>query len=162
MFLQAQDCNSLRLSVSKTDPSCIGGGDGFIQITATGGSGNYTYYLNSEKKEASNNNLKEGSYFVTVTDGKGCRVEEKVMLKSTVSISAELKLVQNGESKDLVVENVGSQTPVRYVFTRYNEDFSKVTTESSSGRLNNVVNGNYLVDIYYKNGCFVSQSIMVQ
>ena len=42
-YSRQASCNSLSLSISSSSTTCNGGSDGSIDLTATGGSGIYTY-----------------------------------------------------------------------------------------------------------------------
>ena len=52
--------------------SCYGGGDGRIEITASGGTAPYTYAWTDGSAGAVNGGVPAGSYGVTVTDSQGC------------------------------------------------------------------------------------------
>ena len=73
-------CNSLSLSASSTSTTCNGGSDGSIDLTATGGSGIYTYswdkvqpnFINNFSTSEDPSGLSAGTYTVTVTDSWGC------------------------------------------------------------------------------------------
>ncbi|MDH5397112.1 MAG: T9SS type A sorting domain-containing protein, partial [Cyclobacteriaceae bacterium] len=67
-------------NVLPTHPQCIGGNDGQVDVTASGGVGPYDYSINNALKEAFNDintatfsNLSATAYSVNVTDSKGCK-----------------------------------------------------------------------------------------
>ena len=64
-------CN-ISLSSSVTDATCNGGSDGSINLTATGGSGSYTYSWDNGSTSEDPSSLSAGTYVVTVTDTWGC------------------------------------------------------------------------------------------
>lgn len=61
-----------------TDVSCFGGNDGALEIQAAGGSGPYTYSLNSGTFQASPifNNLTANSYTIRIQDANACEFIE--------------------------------------------------------------------------------------
>lgn len=80
-----------------TAENCIQGQTGgSLTVLATGGSGNYTYSWDNGATTATNSNLTDGFYTVTVSDG-------------TVSRSAT-RLVGGGEGIELTIS--GQETPV--------------------------------------------------
>ncbi|HEY1040132.1 MAG TPA: gliding motility-associated C-terminal domain-containing protein, partial [Bacteroidia bacterium] len=79
---------ALNASVSTTNVSCFGGNNGTASITASGGTGIYTYaWLPSGGSSANNNNLSAGDYTVQVKDANNCQLDK------TFSISEPPDLV---------------------------------------------------------------------
>ena len=60
-------CN-MSLSTSQTNVSCNGGSDGSIDLSASGGSGSYTYSWSTGATTQDLSSLSAGTYTVTVTD----------------------------------------------------------------------------------------------
>ena len=58
-------------SVSLTNPTTFGGSDGAINITPTGGNGNYTYSWSNGQTTQNISNLTAGSYTVDISDNIG-------------------------------------------------------------------------------------------
>ena len=79
-------------TTSKTDPTCYGSTNGSITITATGGTGPYTYRLGTVGpiNSATNTfpNLKAGSYRVYVQDATGCVGVSVVVLPQPAKTTA--------------------------------------------------------------------------
>ena len=76
---------AVTFTTSKTNPTCYNDTDGQIVVTASGGSGSYTYSKdNGSNYQASNtfSNLAVGSYFIKVKDSLQCTSSS-----STVSLS---------------------------------------------------------------------------
>jgi gliding motility-associated-like protein len=59
-------------SFNKTNPTCNGGSNGSMTVTATGGTGTYTYLWSSGGANATENGLAAGVHYVTITDANGC------------------------------------------------------------------------------------------
>ena len=72
------DCNTADLAiqlVASNSPTTCGTNNGSIQVSATGGGGDYTYTLNASttfQSSATFSSLGPGSYSVTVKDKNGC------------------------------------------------------------------------------------------
>ena len=58
--------------------SCNGASDGSIDVTVTGGTGNYTYTGNGADNSEDRSNLSAGTYSVIATDENGCSVSIEV------------------------------------------------------------------------------------
>ncbi|MFZ4547324.1 MAG: PKD domain-containing protein, partial [Bacteroidales bacterium] len=69
---------SATLSVSATAhiPTCVGGLDGSITTTVTGGTSPYSYQWSNGSTDAAPNGLTAGSYSVQITDANGCIVTD--------------------------------------------------------------------------------------
>ena len=76
--------NALTISPVLSPTSCLQVNDGAILLSATGGTGSYTYFVNSNySNNGSFSNLSHGSYTIAVTDSLGCTID------STVTITAD-------------------------------------------------------------------------
>ncbi len=74
--------------VSSTDISCHGAADGSGVVSASGGTGNYTYsWLPTGGSAANASNLMPGTYTVTVTDDGGCSDDVQITIAEPDSIS---------------------------------------------------------------------------
>jgi len=81
----------INISTSLTaEISFYNGSDAEITITATGGSGNYTYSLNGGTAQSSNvfSGLSSGTYSVVVTDDQGCDAVINVNIPNALQIIA--------------------------------------------------------------------------
>ena len=76
----------IRHSPRETNSNC-GLSNGSINITASGGSGTYTYNLNGGQFEPINffENLSSGLYAVTIEDSNGCQFPKDVIVNDNVS-----------------------------------------------------------------------------
>lgn len=63
---------ALSLSTAITPALCFGGSTGFIDLTATGGTGTRAYLWSNGSTTQDLSNLSAGTYCVTVTDANGC------------------------------------------------------------------------------------------
>lgn len=78
----------LSTSVSATDVSCYGLGDGSVTVTPSGGVSGYTYLWSNSQTSATVTGLVAGNYSVTVTDANNCTF----VSSSSVAEPAELLL----------------------------------------------------------------------
>ncbi len=77
-------------AVVTTDPSCNGGTDGSITITASGGTAPYTYSIDGGATAQGSNSftgLSAGSYAIEVTDDNGCTSTSSVTLNDPTAIT---------------------------------------------------------------------------
>jgi hypothetical protein len=76
--------------VNATLPTCKDGCDGALEVTANGGNGGYSYTWAT----GGNSNIKAGicpgSYTVAVTDVRGCKGENTVVLNNTPALPLDL------------------------------------------------------------------------
>ncbi len=94
-ILQVVDANGCTASSQVTIPTaaaldvgtavdpvrCTGGSDGRVQLTVSGGSGNYFYDWNTGSTDATLNNLSAGTYTVSVSDDNGCFINDTFTLE---------------------------------------------------------------------------------
>ncbi|MFN3784725.1 MAG: hypothetical protein ACK4R6_12475 [Spirosomataceae bacterium] len=141
--------------VSKIDLSCFGSNDGAIEVTAAGGTGNYTYTwsggVTTTTSKASS--LAAGTYTIMVTDANGC---QKTIQVELVQPASEITLTTShidpkcfndtGSASALAVGGNGSYT---YLWSN-----GAVTTE-----IVGVKAGNYTVTVRDAKGCSVSKTV---
>ena len=89
----------MTISENHTNILCNGGNDGSIDITVTGGTGNYTYLWNNGDTTEDLNNIPIGIYSVVVTDENECSIEIEVEITEPEVLS--ISFVTNpGEYSD--------------------------------------------------------------
>ncbi|MCO6475957.1 MAG: gliding motility-associated C-terminal domain-containing protein [Phaeodactylibacter sp.] len=141
-------------------PSCQGGSDGSIDITATGGTPGYTYAWSSGLgSNPDPTNLPMGAYTVTVTDANGCTQSRSFNVPagsgSNMAINAEVEDVScAGEANGSICLSVsGAQGGVTYAWS---------VSGVSGSCPGNLDGGNYTVTVYDDGGCFTSRSFLVE
>jgi len=72
----------LAVSISKTDETCSGLGNGSATATPSGGTSPYTYSWSNGRSTALVTGLTSGSYNITVTDSKSCTVSSSASIGS--------------------------------------------------------------------------------
>lgn len=147
------------LSVTATtDATCFGSSDGSITVTATGGTGSYTFSWNSAPSQntATASNLPAGNYAVTVTDAAGCSatingtVNEPAELIATVTGTDALCYQGTGSATVSVAGGTGTYT--------YSWDTNPVETTATVSGLSA---GNYNVTVTDANGCTDAGAITI-
>jgi Peptidase C10 family/Spi protease inhibitor/Secretion system C-terminal sorting domain/SprB repeat len=75
---------------SATNVSCNGLANGSASITATGGTGSYTYAWSNSQTTATISNLAPGTYKVTITDTKGCTATASQTISQPNALSGSI------------------------------------------------------------------------
>ncbi|GEM_PF-639286 len=144
---------SLSIEAAETMPSCIGM-VGSIDITVSGGTGNYNYAWNFGAATEDVDGLLAGDYTVTVTDANGCQITSMTTIVVPTAIEGTTTIVNpgcvgEGGQVDLTVS--GGTAPYTYSWT------NGATTED----LTDVAPGDYNVMITDANGCTTTVNAMV-
>ncbi|MBK8328529.1 MAG: gliding motility-associated C-terminal domain-containing protein [Bacteroidetes bacterium] len=149
-------------NVSIVEPLCTGDSNGTINVTATGGTGVYTYVLNPGA--VTNNtgifpNLGIGTYTITVTDINNCSTSTTVVMTQpnpmawTVNtfVSPTCNGVIDGSIQVTATGGVGI---INYLLLPNG-------TVNNTGFFNNINAGIYTVNATDANGCSISTTINV-
>ncbi len=70
--LEINEPDPIQIEMQSTDETANMGADGTAQVSASGGSGGFSYLWSNGETTASIQDLEPGSYTVTVTDGNDC------------------------------------------------------------------------------------------
>jgi len=139
---------------SSTDATC-GNSDGTASVSATGGTGAYSYEWSSGATTADVTGLAAGVYTVTVSDANNCEVDETVTINNsgaaTVSITFEGVSCYGGNDGTAAAFATGGTSPYSY--------------EWSTGATTNIVTGlsagTYGLTVTDATGCETINSIVV-
>jgi gliding motility-associated-like protein len=152
---------ALAVKVEKTDTKCAGENNGVIRLTASGGTGIYTYRWASPLTgtNATQNNLSAGTYAATVTDANGCQANTNIVIEGGGSPISVTDTVINR-----ITNNVGSITITvaggsgDYTYDwKGPEGFTRITKDA-----NNISTpGQYTLKITDSNGCSVSETYVI-
>ena len=146
-------------SLATTDLTCFESGDGTIDLTVSGGAGNYTYVWNTGATTQDLMGLGAGTYSVDITDGDGCTVTHS----ATLTEPASLAISETHTDEDCFGDLAGSidmtinggTAPYTYAWTLSGAAVG--TTED----LTNLTSGSYTVTVTDFNGCTATSTIQV-
>jgi gliding motility-associated-like protein len=82
-----QQPSSIAITETHTNVNCNGGNNGAINISVSGGTGNYTYLWNNNLVTQDLNNLTAGSYTVTVKDSSACAAQQTVTIAQPAALT---------------------------------------------------------------------------
>jgi len=137
----------LTLSMAASNPSCFGGSNGSVTVTASGGTPGYNYNWGGGVLTSGQTNLPPGPYTVTVTDNNGCTSLSFANLTAPAAISivpATTSVACNGGNNGTLTLTVtGGTSP-------YTFDWGGGVTSQNR---NNLVAGSYTVTVTDHVGC---------
>jgi gliding motility-associated-like protein len=141
-------------SVVVTPNDCNGDNTGGITITASGGSGNYTYSFGGSPFGASNSNLTlaAGAYAASVQDANGCQADTfGVVITEPTALSIDLMDIVNATCFDecdgsITATVSGGVGPYSYTWS---------TSPNDSIAIINLCDGLYDLTVTDDNGCTI-------
>ena len=157
----------LIVTSSSTNVKCKGGSDGSIQINVSGGCPNYTYTWTGGLSGSNPQNVKAGTYTVTITDISMPGQSKTVTVTITepangvsIALTGIVDASSATASDGKISLNITGGTP------NYNMVWSGPTSipdGSTSGAIdaNNVKEGSYNVTVTDANGCTATRSGIV-
>lgn len=135
--------------------SCNGDGSGGINVTITGGTGEYSYLWSDESTDEDRSDLAAGTYSLTVTDANGCTAETTVEVAQPAAITLEFEVADancNGENDGSINLTVtGGTPPVAFIWS------NGAGTED----INLLLAGTYTVSVMDFFGCETTGSATV-
>lgn len=147
------------ISSTPIDATCNGDCDGEITITATGGSGSFTYDIGSGPQASPTfTGLCDGPYTITVDDGALCQVDVNVDVNSPSPMGGGTSVTHEyfGNDGSINFSIVGGTGP--YTFDWTGPSAFTATTEDLTG----LAAGVYNVTVTDANGCvFTSANITI-
>jgi gliding motility-associated-like protein len=92
-YIEVLSPDIISFQVESTPVQCFGGDDGIISINVTGGTSPYQYAWSDGGDPADvRNDLMEGSYTITITDGNDCELEITSLVETPTPIEAQFTL----------------------------------------------------------------------
>lgn len=153
------DCDTNGVSISKVETTIASCGinDGSIVISATGGSGAYTYSLNGGELQASNTftNLSAGNYSIQVLDDSGCEVQGNATVQSDAGMEISVMVLADAgcgtEQGSIQITGLDGVEPYQYKI--------EGGTYQDENVIENVSAGLYMAYVKDANGCEVTGEI---
>ncbi len=147
--------NAITMTETKSPLVCDGAKDGFINITAQGGTPPYKYAWNIGKTTEDVSNLEgDKKYKVTVTDNQGCKLIKEIMVDGQ-KIEANLVVVKNSNSCDgeltLKAKVIGLAGTLSYEWDR-----NLVVSPLDPSLYTKACNGKHQVVIKTQQGCSIT------
>jgi gliding motility-associated-like protein len=140
--------------------SCAGANDGEIEVTANGGTPNYTYSIDNGVTFQANNvftNLAAGNYNVVVRDLNNCDSSQVVTVSAIPSLNFDVDLVNplchDGTTGSITVQNVADGT------APYNYSIDNGNTFQPGTFFDNQGSGFYDVVVSDQNGCQTTEQV---
>jgi hypothetical protein len=127
---------TLAANVTVSDSGCKTS-DGLIIITASGGTGPYTYQLGSSASTSSStfNNLAAGNYSVRVTDNIGCSVTQSVKVTSGVKLSTQVKSIIDTKCAISGCHVTGGSISNLSILENVKENAGQIKSRTQSGNM---------------------------
>lgn len=146
--------NQVVASVStQTNVSCFGGSNGSATVSATGGSGSYTFNWNGGFAGATRTNLAAGTYTVSAVDNNGCNAATiQVTITQPTQLTATTTSINPGctaANGSATVTAAGGSTPYTYAWS------NGATTAQATG----LVAGSYTVTVTDGSSCTAAASV---
>ncbi|MFH1319858.1 MAG: SprB repeat-containing protein, partial [Bacteroidota bacterium] len=147
---------TLTTTMTKSDVSCYGGGDGSATLTASGGTPPYNYLWNNGQVNSTAIGLFPGNYTVNITDVNGCLTTDIVTIIQPAALSAsvtstDVNCMVGGDGTATVMP-AGGTPPYTYLWSPSGD-----TTASAI----NLVEGTYTITVSDSCGSDVSESVVV-
>ncbi|MBI2271082.1 MAG: PKD domain-containing protein [Bacteroidetes bacterium] len=137
-------------------PSTCNQSDGSATVTASGGTGAYSYLWSNGQTTATASNIPSANYFVTVTDANGCTQTGSVQVYNNPGVTAipvtSASVTCNGSCNgSATVGGTGGVPPYTYLWV------NGATTTS----INNLCAGTYTVTVTDSTGCISSTAFYI-
>jgi len=147
---------ALNVSLTPTNISCFGAGNGAINLTVTGGTLPYQYNWGGNVSTQNRSSLSAGNYNVTVTDSNSCSITGSASVTQPVAALNATTVVTNatcngGGNGAIALTVTGGSSPYTYNWG------GAVTTQNRSS----LQPGNYTVTVTDINSCSTSASATV-
>jgi sugar lactone lactonase YvrE len=148
--------NPVASAVVDSNISCFGLTDGIATASGTGGVGSYTYSWSNSDSVATAKGLSKNSFYVTVTDTKGCFDSASVSISEPTILNASATLDSNVTCNGL--SNGAATAAVTGGTANYSYKWSNnATTASASGLAAN----SYVVTVTDSRNCIDTASIII-
>jgi len=148
--------SQLKINLSSTTLKCNGLEDGKVTVSATGGTGGYTYLWNTLDTSPVVEGLGAGNYFVTVTDSKSCSVKGSIKIEQPgqleiTDVDIKNPVCHGAANGKISVRASGGRAPYSLVWS------NGMTGETISG----LRAGKYVLTFTDANGCHMTKEYIL-
>jgi len=123
-------------TITGTNVSCFGGGNGTIDLTPNGGTSPYTYVWSNASTSEDPAGLSAGTYFVKVTSQEGCSVNDTIDITEPTQLIAAIDSVKdvlcNGDANGVAFGSASGGT-VAYSYSWSINPAQSTATATSLG-----------------------------
>jgi len=144
----------LALNAALNNINCAGGNDGMINLSATGGNGNYQFEWSNNETSEDLTGLEAGTYTVQVEDNKGCMSSATYQLtepSQPIVVNATIiPTTSNNGSIDATV--TGGTSPYTFLWSN----------GSVQEDVDSLIPGTYTLTVTDDNGCVSSDVFIVE
>ena len=163
--------SSIDIEIDPTNPSCFGANDGQFIASLNGGEGSFQYALKDDlnnilTEEFYSNQLYSGTYNFVVTDGNSCQDSVLFTIEEPESIQLNVTVTDvscyngnNGSATFDVQNNTGSVSHTWSKVIALN-DYEEISYSATMN--NNIVQGNYILQVVDSIGCTQSEFFSVE
>jgi len=141
---------SIAIASNVSNETCVGDGNGQIDVSVSGGIAPYTYAWSDGSTSSLIAQLNAGTYGVTVTDANGCTATSSIAVSNTSNLSAQAgtqSLVCFDDNSGVIrVEATGGAAPYTYLWNG----------QPNNSSLANLAAGVYNIEVRDSVGCSVS------
>jgi gliding motility-associated-like protein len=146
----------LAIQLNATNVPCYNQLSGAIDLLVTGGTPTYTYAWNNSSTAQDLLGVGTGLYSVVVTDANGCTASGSTFLtQPTMALTASAAVSGvscfGGNNGLIDLSVVGGTAPYNYIWSNGSFDQD----------IDTLVAGNYVLQIYDDNGCYLQQTYQV-
>jgi len=146
---------------AQTNADCFGANSGSATVSASGGTGPYTYSWNTSpiQNGATANNLNAGTWTCTITDARGCNTTRTATITQPaaglgISVSAQTNVdCFGGNTGSATVSATGGTGP--YTFSWNTTPIQTTATASS------LVAGTWTCTVTDNNGCSTTRNVII-
>ncbi|MFH1321803.1 MAG: SprB repeat-containing protein, partial [Bacteroidota bacterium] len=140
-----------------TDASCSGSCNGQATVTASGGTGAYTYLWDNGQTIPNATGLCAGTENVTVTDANGCTTSASATINEPPPLAMSETITDPGCTDscngNVVVSVIGGTFPYTY---QWNDSYSQTTATAY-----NLCDGTYIITVTDNNGCVEISTVVL-
>ncbi len=146
---------TIQITPAITNVLCHGGNNGSINITATGGTGGFTYNWGGGITTQNRTGLSAGTYDITVTDNSSCTASASVTISDPAVLVSTTTVINvscfGGSNGSITLSDSGGTSPYTYNWG------GGIITQNRTG----LSAGTYTVTVTDHNGCTTSTSALI-